>query len=86
MAQLTFPANTSFTSALMTIKNGKVINVAASSRDYFTFFRNAHANSAAQGEGTVHLLVGELEIEDVEVLPQVLLAGRLGNGTDFVLL
>src|ERR671921_1099447 len=46
----------------------------------------AHASSAAQGEGTVHLFVGELEIEDVEVLPQVLLTGRLGDGTDFVLL
>ena len=41
----------------------------------------AHAASAAQGEDAVHLLVGELEIEDVEVLPEVLLAGRLGDGT-----
>src|ERR687890_1748111 len=46
----------------------------------------AHATSAAQGEDTIHLLVGELEVEEVEVLPEVLLARRLGDGTDFVLL
>jgi hypothetical protein len=46
----------------------------------------AHATSAAQGEDTNHLLLGELEVEEVEVLPEVLLASRLGDGTDFVLL
>ena len=41
----------------------------------------AHAAAlAAQGGDAVHLFLGELEVEDAEVLTEVLLTRRLGDG------
>src|SRR5829696_355814 len=48
---------------------------------------SAHAAaSAAEGRDATHLLFRELEVEHVEVLLEVFLAGRLGDGGDLVLL
>ena len=47
----------------------------------------AHAAaSATQGEDAVHLLLGQFEVEHVEVFPEVLFACGFGDGADFFLL
>src|SRR5215212_9815121 len=46
----------------------------------------AQGSSAPQGEDAVHLFFRKFEIEHVEVFPEVILARRLGDSTDLLLL